>query len=81
MLTPTATPSDTEHNYIGRIDLQQLTPQLDRKLQKLSLGDLWNLRHLNEIYQKDTVNIYSPISIITDHTPSEWDEGTCYEAD
>lgn len=81
MLTPTATPSDTEHNYISRIDLQQLTPQLDRKLQKLSLGDLWNLRHLNEIYQKDTVNIYSPISIITDYTPSKWDEGTCYEAD
>ena len=54
---------------------------MDKKRHTVSLGDLWNLKHLNEIYQRDTINIYSPISIITNHDPSTWDGKECYEAD
>lgn len=34
------------------------------------MGDLWNLQHLGDIYQRDITNIYSPISVITQYTPS-----------
>nr|DAF80079.1 MAG TPA: hypothetical protein [Caudoviricetes sp.] len=54
---------------VRRIDLK-LRPQLDKKRHTVSLGDLWNLQHLKGIYQRDTTNIYSPISVITQHTPT-----------
>ena len=70
----------TSNKNIRRIDLQ-LRPQLDKKRHTVSLGDLWNLRHLNEIYQRDTINVYSPISVITKHAATNWDGENCYEAD
>ena len=63
-----AEPTPNTNNYIDRIDLQ-LMPQLDKKRHTVSLGDLWNLKHLNKIYQRDTINVYSPISVITNPTP------------
>lgn len=54
---------------VRRIDLQ-LRPQLDKKRHTVSLGDLWNLQHLKEIYQRDTINVYSPIAVITQNIPS-----------
>ena len=70
----------TSNKNIRRIDLQ-LRPQLDKKRRTVSLGDLWNLRHLNEIYQRDTINVYSPISVITKHAATNWDGKNYYEAD
>lgn len=64
-----AEPTPNTSNYIDRIDLQ-LMPQLDKKRHTISLGDLWNLKHLDEIYQRDTINVYSPISVITQNSPS-----------
>lgn len=59
----------TSNKNVRRIDLQ-LRPQLDKKRHTVSLGDLWNLKHLDEIYQRDTINVYSPISIITSNRKS-----------
>lgn len=70
----------TSNKNARRIDLQ-LRPQLDKKRHTVSLGDLWNLKHLNEIYQRDTINVYSPISIITNHTSSTWGGKKYCEAD
>lgn len=75
-----AKPTPNTSNYIDRIDLQ-LRPQLDKKRHTVSLGDLWNLKHLNEIYQRDTINVYSPISIITNHNTSTWNGEEYHEAD
>lgn len=80
LLPLNAEPTPNTNNYIDRIDLQ-LRPQLDKKRHTVSLGDLWNLQHLKDIYQRDTINVYSPISVITNHTPSTWDGKECYEAD
>lgn len=80
LLPSNAKPTQNTSNYIDRIDLQ-LRPQLDKKRHTVSLGDLWNLKHLDDIYQRDTINVYSPISIITNHAPSTWDGKECYEAD
>ena len=65
---------------VRRIDLQ-LRPQLDKKRHTVSLGDLWNLKHLDEIYQRDTINVYSPISVITKHATTNWDGEDYCEAD
>ena len=70
----------TSNPNVRRIDLQ-LRPQLDKKRHTVSLGDLWNLQHLNEIYQRDTINVYSPISVITKHAATNWDGEDYYEAD
>ena len=43
---------------------------MDKKQRTVSLGDLWNLKHLDDIYQRDTINVYSPISIITSNRKS-----------
>ena len=64
-----AKPTPNTSNYIERIDLQ-LRPQLDKKRHTISLGDLWNLKHLKDIYQRDTINVYSPIAVITQNIPS-----------
>ena len=69
LLPSNAKPTPNTSNYIDRIDLQ-LRPQLDKKRHTVSLGDLWNLQHLKDIYQRDTINVYSPISVITQNTPS-----------
>lgn len=69
LLPSNAKPTPNTNNYIERIDLQ-LRPQLDKKRHTVSLGDLWNLKHIDEIYQRDTINIYSPISIITSNRKS-----------
>lgn len=70
----------TSNKNARRIDLQ-LRPQLDKKRRTVSLGDLWNLKHLDDIYQRDTINVYSPISIITNHNTSTWDGKEYCEAD
>ena len=70
----------TSNKNVRRIDLQ-LRPQLDKKRHTISLGDLWNLKHLNEIYQRDTINVYSPISVITKHATTNWDGEDYCEAD
>lgn len=71
---------DATKPNVRRIDLQ-LRPQLDKKRHTVSLGDLWNLKHLNKIYQRDTINVYSPISIITNHNTSTWNGEEYHEAD
>ena len=74
LLPSNAEPTPNTSNYIDRIDLQ-LRPQLDKKRHTVSLGDLWNLKYLNEIYQRDTINIYSPITVITQNIPSHLADG------
>ena len=74
LLPSNAEPTPNTSNYIERIDLQ-LRPQLDKKRHTVSLGDLWNLKHLKDIYQRDTINVYSPISIITQNIPSHLADG------
>ena len=74
LLPSNAEPTPNTNNYIERIDLQ-LRPQLDKKRHTVSLGDLWNLKHLNEIYQRDTINVYSPIAVITQNIPSHLADG------
>lgn len=56
-----------------------LRPLMDKQYKTVSLGDLWNIRHLDEIYQRDTLDVYSPITAVTDHTPlSNGVEGACW---
>ena len=69
-----STKAAASNKNVRRIDLQ-LRPQLDKKRHTVSLGDLWNLEHLDDIYQRDTINVYSPISVITQNTPSPLTSG------